>query len=94
MKYKRNMFGQSILPELQQQSEDINLNSEDGLDQTSLNQFGEEFSEMEMINRSGDNNSQSSASSMNKKNKNKLLIVNVKGKCIQTLILFLITLLN
>ncbi|RYQ85531.1 hypothetical protein Ahy_B10g105097 [Arachis hypogaea] len=53
MKRKHNISGQSILKELRKQTEDINLSSEDGLEQISLNDDGDEFLEMEMLNQSG-----------------------------------------
>ncbi|XLU54802.1 hypothetical protein S245_049450, partial [Arachis hypogaea] len=77
MKHKRNTCGQSILEELRKQSEDINLSSEDGLEQINLNDDGDEISETEMLNQSGVDLPEPAAPK-NKKDENEPLLVKVK----------------
>ncbi|XLR01333.1 hypothetical protein S83_067531 [Arachis hypogaea] len=84
MKHKHNICGQSIFEELRRQSEDINLSSEDGLEQISLNDDGDEISETEMLNQSGVDLPEPAAPK-NKRDENEPLLVKVKGRFIQTL---------
>ncbi|RYR72787.1 hypothetical protein Ahy_A02g006999 [Arachis hypogaea] len=77
MKHKRNISGQSILEELRRQNEDINLSSEDGLEQISLNDDGDEFLETEMLNQSGVDLPEPTASK-NKRDENEPLLVKIK----------------
>ncbi|RYQ92814.1 hypothetical protein Ahy_B09g099063 [Arachis hypogaea] len=78
MKHKHNICGQSIFEELRRQSEDINLSSEDGLEQISLNDDGDEISETEMLNQSGVDLPEPAAPK-NKRDENEPLLVKVKG---------------
>ncbi|XLS44422.1 hypothetical protein HN51_001287 [Arachis hypogaea] len=78
MTRKRNICGQSILEELRRQSEDINLNSEDGLEQISLNDDGDEISETAMLNQNGGDLAEPAAPK-NKRDENEPLLVKVKG---------------
>ncbi|XLT14237.1 hypothetical protein HN51_059927 [Arachis hypogaea] len=77
MKHKRNIYEQSILEKLRRQSEDINLSSEDGLEQISLNDDGDEISETEMLNQSGVDLPEPAAPK-NKRDENEPLLVKVK----------------
>ncbi|RYR78308.1 hypothetical protein Ahy_A01g003063 [Arachis hypogaea] len=77
MTRKRNICGQSILEELRRQSEDINLNSEDGLEQISLNDDGDEISETAMLNQNGGDLAEPAAPK-NKRDENEPLLVKVK----------------
>ncbi|XLU52341.1 hypothetical protein S245_046989 [Arachis hypogaea] len=78
MTRKHNISGQSILEELRRQSEDINLSSEDGLEQIRLNDDGDEISETEMLNQSGGDLPERAAPK-NKRDENEPLLVKVKG---------------
>ncbi|XP_052114378.1 uncharacterized protein LOC127745572 [Arachis duranensis] len=77
MTLKHNISGQSILEELRRQSEDINLSSEDGLEQIRLNDDGDEISETEMLNQSGGDLPERAAPK-NKRDENEPLLVKVK----------------
>ncbi|RYR16488.1 hypothetical protein Ahy_B04g073518 [Arachis hypogaea] len=70
-------YGQSILEELRRQSEDINLSSEDELEQISLNDDGDQISKTEILNQSGVDLPEPAAPK-NKRDENEPLLVKVK----------------
>ncbi|XLS67613.1 hypothetical protein HN51_030191 [Arachis hypogaea] len=89
MTRKHNISGQSILEELRRQSEDINLSSEDGLEQIRLNDDGDEISETEMLNQSGGDLPERAAPK-NKRDENEPLLVKVKVYATQFLFPFIL----
>ncbi|MED6210829.1 hypothetical protein PIB30_067848 [Stylosanthes scabra] len=89
MKYKRNIYGKSILEELQQQSEDPNSNSDVGLDQISFNQDEDGFLGLDMTNQCDDNSQP--IRPRKRKTENEPLLVNVKDISTEEIIIRKIT---